>query len=50
MIIDYNQRVLLLDKCMKVEKSYETFENISDEDNYDFECAIFIEGTWRLIS
>lgn len=44
------EKVEMLQRCMGIEKSFGTPENISDEDDYDFECAVFEEGTWRMLS
>jgi hypothetical protein len=49
-IDDYTERLELLHKCMGVEDVYNTPEKITLEDEYDFECAIFVEGTWRLLN
>ncbi|MBQ9239382.1 MAG: hypothetical protein IJ191_08770 [Treponema sp.] len=49
-ISDYKDRILLLYKCMGVEEVCSTPEKISDKDEYEFECAVFVEGTWRLLN
>lgn len=44
------EKINLLRKCMEVENVYGTPEKVSDEDEYDFECAVFEEGTWRMLN
>lgn len=44
------EKINLLRKCMGVETVYGTPEKISDEDEYEFECAVFEEGTWRMLN
>lgn len=44
------EKIKLLRKCMEVENVYGTPETVSDEDEYDFECAVFEEGTWRMLN
>lgn len=45
-----SDRINILRKCMEVENVYGTPEKISDEDEYEFECAVFEEGTWRMLN
>lgn len=49
-ITDYDERIKLLHKCMEVEEVYSTPEQASAEDEYNFTCAVFEEGTWRMLS
>lgn len=49
-ITDYNERIQLLDKCMGFKRSFGTPEKVSIESEYDFECATFEDGTWRMLS
>ena len=49
-INDYNERIKLLHKCMEVEDIYNTPEEISAKEDYDFTCAVFEEGTWRMLN
>ncbi|MEL5720891.1 MAG: hypothetical protein P1P59_07160 [Treponemataceae bacterium] len=49
-IIDFQQKIELLRRCMEVKSVYGTPEEISLEDEYDFECAVFVEGTWRMLN
>ena len=49
-ISDYKERIKLLYKCMGVEQVYGTPEKLTDEDEYNFECAVFVEGTWRMLN
>ena len=44
------ERIELLRRCMAVERVYGTPETLTDKDDYDFECAVFVEGTWRMLS
>lgn len=44
------EKINLLRKCMGVEKVYGTPETITDDDEYEFECAVFEEGTWRMLN
>lgn len=44
------EKIRLLRKCMGVEKVYGTPEKITEDDEYEFECAVFEEGTWRMLS
>lgn len=45
-----SEKISLLRKCMDVENVYGTPEKVSDEDEYEFECAVFEEGTWRMLN
>ena len=49
-ISDSFERIQFLRKCMEIESVYETPEEVSPEDEYDFECAVFVEGTWRMLN
>lgn len=44
------EKINLLRKCMGVETVYGTPEEIPDENEYEFECAVFEEGTWRMLN
>ena len=44
------ERIKLLRKCMAVERVYGTPETLTDKDDYEFECAVFVEGTWRMLN
>ena len=48
-IFDYKERIELLQECMGVEYVYNTPEKITPKEEYDFECEIFEEGTWRFL-
>jgi hypothetical protein len=48
-IADYKERSILLSKCMGVIKSFGISEETTDEEDYEFDCAVFVEGTWRLL-
>lgn len=48
-IFDYKERIELLQECMGMEDICNMPENISPKEEYDFECEIFEEGTWRLL-
>lgn len=50
LIVQPKERINLLRKCMDVKSVYATPEKISDEDEYEFECAVFEEGTWRMLN
>ena len=45
-----HERIKLLRKCMAVECVYGTPETLTDKDDYEFECAVFVEGTWRMLN
>ncbi len=50
-IKDFKTRITLLDRCMGVSETYGTpEEDLTDEDEYNFECAVFVEGSWRMLS
>ena len=49
-ITEPKEKINLLRKCMEVENVYGTPEKISDEDEYEFECAVFEEGPWRMLN
>ena len=49
-ITDPQEKITLLRECMEVESVYGTPETITAEDEYDFECAVFVEGTWRMLN
>ena len=48
-IIDYKERIALMQKCMGMEDICNMPENITAKEEYDFECEVFEEGTWRLL-
>ena len=48
-IVDYKERSILLNKCMGVIKSFGIPEETTDEEDYEFDRAVFVEGTWRLL-
>lgn len=48
-VTDYTERSALLNKCMGFKETFGTSEETSDEENYEFDCAVFVEGTWRLL-
>jgi len=48
-IADYNERSVLLNKCMGVIKSFGTPEKITEKDRYELDKFAFVEGTWRLL-
>ena len=45
-----SERIELLRRCMNVECVYGTPETLTDKDDYEFECAVFVEGTWRMLN
>ena len=49
-IIHSQEKINLLRKCMEVENVYGTPEKNTDKDEYEFECAVFTEGTWRMLN
>lgn len=49
-IADYNERTKLLHKCMEIESVYSTPEQTSAKEEYEFTCAVFAEGTWRMLN
>lgn len=49
-IIKPAEKISLLRKCMEVESVYGTPEKLSDEEEYNYECAVFEEGTWRMLN
>ena len=50
-IDDPAEKKFLLQRCMQVEESYgfPTKEKLSDNDEYEYELTIFLEGSWRLL-
>ena len=48
-IFDYKERIELLQECMGMEDICNMPEKITPKEEYDFECEIFEEGTWRLL-
>ena len=46
---NYERRIALLRECMKVTEisSFPSKKETSIEDEYDYEKAIFVEGSWR---
>ena len=48
-IFDYKERIELLQECMGAEDICNMPENITAKEEYDFECEVFEEGTWRLL-
>lgn len=49
-IIGPKEKIDLLRRCMAVNQVYGTPEEISDDEEFDFECAVFEEGTWRMLN
>lgn len=49
-ISNYKERIELIHQCMGVKDICNTPEKITAEAEYDFECAIFEEETWRLLN
>ena len=50
-IDDPIEKKSFLQKCMQVEESYDLplNERLSNEDEYECELVIFLEGSWRLL-
>ncbi len=46
-ITDLRERVNILRKVMKVNMVYDTKGNEVDWDDYSFDCAVFLEGSWK---
>ena len=44
----FTEKMDLLKKCMSVTVINGTPEETTEEDSYDFDCKVFLEGTWRL--
>ena len=49
-IQDINEKIFFLRRRMGVEKIYDApQEGLTDQDEYEFECEAFTEGSWRLM-
>ena len=49
-ITDATEKIQLLRKCMGVTSTFGTIEKISVDEEYEFEKAVFMEGTWRMLN
>jgi hypothetical protein len=49
-ITEPTDRIRIMRKCMGVLQTFGTEEQISIEEEYDFEKAVFVEGTWRMLN
>lgn len=49
-ITSLTDRIYWLNKSMGVERSFGTPEKVTPEQDYDFDCAVFVEGTWRMLN
>lgn len=49
-VLDPREKSGLLRRCMDIKSVYGTPEKLSPEDEYDFDCAVFVEGTWRMLN
>ena len=47
-IQSFKERSDLLKKCMGFIETFGTPEETTEEEDYEFDCAVFLEGTWRL--
>ena len=48
-VYDFEERIQLLRKCMKVLGTSNFNNTLSSEDEYHDELEIFLDGTWRFI-
>lgn len=47
-IKSFKEKSDLLKKCMGVIDTFGTTEETTEEEDYEFDCKVFVEGTWRL--
>lgn len=43
----YRKRCDVLRRCMGVMEEYGAVGELSEKDDYQFDCAVFLEGSWR---
>jgi len=43
----YRERCNILRRCMRVQEILGDVGVFSEQDDYDFDCAVFLEGSWR---
>ena len=48
-IQSFTEKIELLKKCMAVAVISGTPEETTEEDAYEFDCKVFLEGSWRLL-
>ena len=46
-IHDYRERSNILRRCMRVQEILGDAGISSEKDEYEFDCAVFLEGSWR---
>lgn len=46
-IDSYRKRCDVLRRCMGVMEEYGAIGELSEKDDYEFDCAVFLEGSWR---
>lgn len=44
------EKIQLLRECMGVIKTFDGTEKVSIAEEYEFEKAAFVEGTWRILN
>lgn len=49
-IMNTIEKIQLLRECMGVIKTFDGTEKVSIAEEYEFEKAAFVEGTWRLLN
>ena len=48
-IADLQERCNALRRCMRIQEILGDVGVFSEQDDYDFDCAIFLEGSWRIM-
>lgn len=48
-ITDYTERSVLLHRCMGFQNIHSTPDPAENEDLYNFDVAVFVDGTWRFL-
>ncbi len=46
-IDSYRRRCDVLRRCMGVMEKYGAVGELSEKDDYEFDCTVFLEGSWR---
>ena len=46
-IYDYRERCNALRRCMRVQETLGDIGISPEKDDYEFDCAVFLEGSWR---
>ena len=48
-IADLRERCNVLRRCMRIQEILGDVGVFSEQDDYDFDCSVFLEGSWRIM-